>query len=459
MPVTPLIDLAEKYNVPVPRYTSYPTVPHWNTDAFDRDAYLNRFTAGLASANADGLSLYVHLPYCESLCTYCGCNTRITVNHAVEQPYIDSLVREWHMYRALFTAQGLKPRIREIHFGGGTPTFFSAANLARLAQALCDGSDIVPGSSFGFEAHPASTTTAHLEVLRTLGFDRLSLGVQDFDPVVQRAINRRQTPGDVERVVREARALGYSSINFDLVYGLPFQTLEGVQNAVEQVVHMRPDRIAFYSYAHVPWMRPGQRAYSETDLPDATIKLRLFTTGRDMLHRAGYESIGFDHFALPTDSLYEAYRQGTVHRNFMGYTHLRTAYLVGLGVSSISDIGVAFAQNAKGVEAWRERVESGEWPIVKGHLLNEQEVYVRKHILKLTCTQRTSWADAPAHEQDYMRGRAAALQPFIQDGLCTRTGYSVTLTELGRSFSRNVCSAFDMYYTLIKEGKMFSGGV
>jgi oxygen-independent coproporphyrinogen-3 oxidase len=448
-------ELIEKYNVAVPRYTSYPTVPNWNTADFSSDEYLALFESGLNRANREGLALYVHLPYCESLCTYCGCNTRLTVNHAVEEPYIDALEAEWKLYLDRFRE---KPVIKEIHLGGGTPTFFAPRQLKRLVTFLTKDSIIPDKASFSFEAHPANTTAEHLETLRELGFDRLSLGVQDFDPKVQRAINRKQSPEDVESVTEMARSLGYRSINFDLVYGLPFQTMEGVTHAVDQVVRMKPDRLAFYGYAHVPWKRPGQRAYDENDLPKGKEKLDLFIEGRKKLLKAGYRAIGFDHFALPSDSLYTAYETKRMHRNFMGFTDLRTACSLGLGVSAISDIEVAFAQNAKSVEAWFERLRAGQLPISKGHILTEQERIIRRHILNLTCKHRTSWAFGKPEEQAYMRSCLRNLEGAISDQMVEKGVDWVKLTERGKLFVRNVCAAFDKdYQSDIAMGKYSMG--
>jgi len=436
-------NLIEKYNVPVPRYTSYPTVPNWKEAQFDSNIYLRQIENGFAKANQTGLALYIHLPFCESLCTYCGCNTRITVNHSVERPYIETLIKEWKLYLTLF---GEKPKIREIHLGGGTPTFFTPENLAHLIDSILALADVSQDASFSFEAHPNNTTDAHLQILFDRGFDRLSLGVQDFDPVVQKAINRRQKPEDVQRVTAKARAIGYRSINYDLVYGLPFQTMEGVMDAVDKVIALRPDRIAFYSYAHVPWKRPGQRAYSEADLPDPETKLQLFMNGRDKLLHAGYQSIGFDHFALTSDSLYGAYKHARIHRNFMGYTDLRTSYLIGLGVSSISDIGSAFAQNPKTVESYRAAVDRGELPIIKGHLLDREEMYIRKHILRLICRHRTSWADSSFDESQYMHRCLEKLVGVEADGLVLIGDEEVEITMRGRLFVRNICAAFDRDY-------------
>ena len=448
--------LIRKYNVAVPRYTSYPTVPNWKTSEFDQHEYITHFKEGLKAANHEGISLYIHLPYCESLCTYCGCNTRLTVNHQVEGPYIDALLKEWLIYRSMFET---KPRIAEIHLGGGTPTFFSVAQLKRLVNGLLENSEVAEDASFSFEAHPANTTDEHLTELKTLGFDRLSLGVQDFDPKVQAAINRKQTPEDVARVTTKARALGYRSVNFDLVYGLPFQTLDGVLNAVDEVINLKPDRIAFYSYAHVPWKRPGQRAYDESDLPKGKAKLDLFIQGRKKLMEAGYHAIGFDHFALDSDSLYKSYESGTMHRNFMGYTDRKTEYLIGLGASSISDIGSAFAQNAKSVEGYLKKVNESTLPLVKGHLLTVDEKMIRQHILNLTCKHRTSWAFGSKGEREYMRDRLSKLRDADSDQLVEYGMDWIRLTEKGRYFVRNICSAFDKDYDGSMVSRSYSMGI
>ncbi len=458
-------ELIKKYSYPVPRYTSYPTVPDWDMEAFSREAYLERLRAAFAlstTPGCKGMALYIHLPYCESLCTYCGCNTRITVNHKVEGPYIDAVLQEWRMYLALFaesTTPGSKPLIREIHLGGGTPTFFAPEQLQRLIVGIADGCTISPDASFSFEAHPANTTEAHLRTLRKLGFDRLSLGVQDFDPLVQKAIHRFQSAEEVATVTQQARDLGYRSVNFDLVYGLPFQRAEAFAETLKEVLRMRPDRIAFYGYAHVPWKHPGQRAYDENDLPPAADKLALFMAGRDAFVQAGYESIGLDHFALPDDSLTTAYRAGTMHRNFMGYTDLRTDVLIGLGVSSIGDVGTAYAQNAKSVEAYREKVGRGEWPIAKGHLLDAQEHFIAQHILNLMCKHRTSWADTPCAESEYLNCCLPRLREMAADGLLQMSDNEVCVTDQGRILVRNVCAVIDKYYQPIEGKRQFAAAI
>lgn len=449
-------ELIQRYNVPVPRYTSYPTVPNWKAETFSHDGYIERLSNGFTDANREGISLYIHLPYCESLCTYCGCNTRITVNHKVEGPYIQAVLEEWRLMRSRLIE---KPKIREIHLGGGTPTFFSPAHLKVLVEGLLKDSDVTEDASFSFEAHPANTTFEHLETLSLLGFDRLSLGVQDFDPKVQKAINRHQTVADVQRVVDEARGLGYRSINFDLVYGLPFQTMEAVIDAVREVIKIRPDRIAFYSYAHVPWMHPGQRAYKESDLPGPEAKLELFTTGREMLMESGFKAIGFDHFSLEEDSLYQAYIGNKMHRNFMGFTELHTPYQIGLGVSSISDIGNGFAQNVKTVEGYIEKVKSGVLPFFKGHLLDDEEVFIRKHILNITCKLATSWVKGSVQEKNYMNAHLPNLETALSDGLVIIEPEGIRVTELGNTLVRHICAAFDRDFESASSESRYAQGV
>jgi oxygen-independent coproporphyrinogen-3 oxidase len=432
--------LINKYHVAAPRYTSYPTVPYWDTAAPHVNDWKESVKFSFDQSNAsNGISLYVHLPFCESLCTYCGCNTRITKNHQVEDPYIQAVLKEWNLYREIF---GEKPLIREIHLGGGTPTFFDASNLHVLINGLMDGSELHPDAEFSFEAHPNNTNEAHLRTLYDLGFRRLSLGIQDFDPKVQKIINRMQSFEQVEKVTGLAREIGYTSINFDLIYGLPLQTYEGLGDTIMQVEKLMPDRIAFYSYAHVPWIKPGQRSFTEDDLPSVTEKQKLYELGRQMFISMGYEEIGMDHFALCTDSLYKAERSGKLHRNFMGYTHQYTQLMIGLGVSSISDSWFAFAQNVKKVEDYYDLINKGQLPIFKGHHLTEEDLLIRKHILNLMCTGRTNWDTSISLNDALLAGleRAKLLE---QDGLVEIGKNSLVVTHLGKRFLRNICMALD----------------
>jgi len=426
--------LLKKYNIAAPRYTSYPTVPYWDLNTFHPTEWKKSVCNTYTQFKHEGLALYIHLPFCESLCTYCGCNTRITKNHSVEQPYIQAVLQEWNMYVELL---GEKPTIKELHLGGGTPTFFSAENLGQLVTGILAKSYLAEQPSLSFEAHPANTTIEHLKLLYDLGFRRLSLGIQDFDPKVQMMINRFQTPEQVFKVTTEARMIGYDSINFDLIYGLPAQTLAGLKNTIDEVIYMQPDRIAFYSYAHVPWLKPGQRHYTEKDLPVGDAKFDLYQLGKTLLQDAGYADVGMDHFALKSDILYKARNAHQLHRNFMGYTHAHSHLLIGLGVSSISDSWEAFAQNPKTVESYLEQIAAGELPIEKGHLLSQDDLEIRQHILDIMCREKTTF-NRGIPKQVYRR-----LEPMLKDKLVWADEKNIKITAKGKSFLRNACMAFD----------------
>lgn len=444
-----IADLIQRYNVAAPRYTSYPTVPYWDAETWDIEQWIYHVQAIFnqsAHREGQGVSLYVHLPFCENLCTYCGCNTHITKNHKVEDPYITAVLKEWSMYK-----QHLESPIPigELHLGGGTPTFFSPNQLQRLVDGLLDGNQVVPGASFSFEAHPANTTEAHLQTLYDVGFRRLSLGIQDFDPQVQKIINRRQTEADVWRVMEGARRIGYTSINFDLIYGLPLQTPERISSTIAKTMAMKPDRISFYSYAHVPWMKPGQRLFTEKDLPRDNDKLLLYRIGKRQIMDAGYRDVGMDHFALKGDPLFKAAIDGSLHRNFMGYTERYTPLLIGLGVSSISDSWFSFAQNVKTLEAYHKCIREDQFPLAKGHVLSVEDLVIRRHILDIMC-KGTTILDHPAVPVATIMDR---LQPFLQDGLITVEGPEITVTGSGRFFLRNICMAFDQRLALKTAGE------
>jgi len=444
--------LVAKYDKPVPRYTSFPTVPDWNTDQFNRDSYIGDLQLAYAEYGEDGMSLYIHLPYCESLCTYCGCNTRISVNHAVESPYIKGLLTEWRLYRDVL---GTKPRLKEIHLGGGTPTFFSPKHLRALIIGIVEEAELVPGYEFSFEGHPNNTTYEHLKTLYDCGFSRVSFGIQDLDEKVQKAINRIQPIENVRNVTEWAREIGYKSVNFDLIYGLPFQTQEGTEKTMNLVEQLGPDRIAFYSYAHVPWKRPGQRAYSEKDLPSAEEKRKLNKLGTERLQEIGYRSIGMDHFALPTDDLALAAENGSLHRNFMGYTTNPGKILLGLGVSSISDVHYAYAQNAKTVEAYFESIKKFQLAIFKGHRLSAEEIKIRERILKVACQKVIS----PDLYASLVEEEILALEEMSSEGLLKVDKGGFHITALGAQFLRNICALFDPYQAQAREKKAFSQAV
>jgi oxygen-independent coproporphyrinogen-3 oxidase len=390
-------------------------------------------------SNAEkGISLYIHLPFCESLCTYCACTTRITQNHKVEIPYIQAILKEWEHYKTLFEG---KPNIREIHLGGGTPTFFSPQNLDWLMTYLLEGMDIHPDYEFSFEGHPNNTSKEHLQTLFNLGFTRVSFGVQDLDEKVQRTINRIQPFENLERVTNVAREIGYDSISFDLIYGLPFQNPFTVSDTIDKVLLLRPDRLSFYSYAHVPWLKPGQRGYGDSDLPSGSLKRHLYEIGRHKLRQAGYEDIGMDHFALRSDSLFKAHLAGKLHRNFMGYTTSNTELLIGLGASAISDAKYAYAQNVKKVEHYNEAVKLKGSAVEKGHVLSDEDMTIRKCILEISCKGELSEELLVQATTD--RTILDTLVEMEKEGILYLWNDGLKVTAAGEPFIRNICRVFD----------------
>ncbi len=447
--------LIQKYNVPGPRYTSYPTVPFWKNNELTQDEWLNSIQLNRKLFKSEEISLYIHLPYCESLCTFCGCHKRITKNHAVEEPYIDTVIKEWQLY---LNALDFTPIIKELHFGGGTPTFFKPSELKRLLIALFGADKVDPiKHELSFEAHPNNTTEDHLKTLYDFGFRRLSLGIQDYSPIVQKAIHRIQPFENVELAHNLAKKIGYTSISHDLVFGLPKQHLTDIEATIAKTLLLKPDRISLYSYAHVPWIKGnGQRGYDESDLPKNEEKRLLYEHSKELLEKSGYLEIGMDHFALAHDDLAKAMHSKTLHRNFMGYTTKSTPLMIGLGMSSISDSWFGFAQNEKSVEEYVETVNNGKIPVFRGHLLNEIDLLIRKHILDLMCHFETT-IDQKSVVEPLFDEIKIRLQDMIEDQLVEINGNQVIITEKGIPFVRNCCMAFDqdLNNTITKE-KMFS---
>ncbi|MEO6405461.1 MAG: oxygen-independent coproporphyrinogen III oxidase [Ferruginibacter sp.] len=431
-------ELLLKYNVPVPRYTSYPTVPYWD-ETIDNSNWKANVSKQFIAHNSEGISLYIHLPFCEKLCTYCGCNKKITTNHSVEDEYIDAVLKEWTLYKSMMNGV---PVIKELHLGGGTPTFFSSQNLFRLITGILNNCTVHPKHEFSFEGHPNNTTFEHLQTLYDLGFRRVSFGVQDNDPEVQRIINRIQPIENVIAVTEAARKIGYRSINFDLIYGLPKQTISSIEKTILQCCEIKPDRIAFYSYAHVPWTSRGQRLFDENDLPSAPEKISLYLLGKKILLEHGYEDVGMDHFALPNDDLNIARKEGTLNRNFMGYTTSNNSMLIGLGVSAISDTGNAFAQNSKTLSDYYRAIAKNEMATRKGYFLSDEDVRFRRYILDISCNFKTVFdpKDLPL----LMKYSFPMLSVLEEDGLVCWNYEDAELTSKGVHFLRNICSAFDI---------------
>jgi oxygen-independent coproporphyrinogen-3 oxidase len=428
-------DLFAKYDVPAPRYTSYPTVPFWS-DSPSSEQWLDAIRTA-CDEEASSWSLYFHLPFCETLCTFCACNTVITRDHGREETYINLLHKEWQLYRDQVPELKRRP-LRQLELGGGSPTFFSPDNLKRILEPILGDIQIDPEQfRASVEVDPRRTTREQLVALHALGFNRISLGVQDFDPVVQKLVNREQPLEQTRNVTDMARELGYNSVNYDLIYGLPRQTPESFKQTVEQTVQLRPDCIAVYSFARVPWIKPAQRSYKDEDLPVAGEKRALYEIARNLLAEAGYVEIGMDHFSLPDDGLATAQREGTLHRNFMGYTELRTQVLMGLGVSAISETPTCFHQNEKAFPVYERRVLQGEVPTLRGHLLSEEDRRLREQIL--TFMTRFEVELKPEQTEDATN----FLNSLIGDGLVQVTDQKLILTDSGRPFLRNACMFFD----------------
>jgi oxygen-independent coproporphyrinogen-3 oxidase len=434
--------LIEKYNVPGPRYTSYPTVPYWDNDTFSSKLWKSSVKRSFDESNSkEGISLYIHLPFCESLCTFCGCHKRITKQHDVESPYINALLKEWSLYLELFEE---KPIIKELHLGGGTPTFFSPEHLKELINGILRLSILAENFEFSFEGHPNNTTREHLQALYDVGFRRVSFGVQDYNEKVQKAIHRIQPFENVKRATESAREIGYTSVGHDIIFGLPFQKLEHVKTTILNTKLLHPDRLAFYSYAHVPWIKGnGQRGFNDSDIPSAPLKRAQYELGKTMLKEAGYEDIGMDHFALTSDSLYTSMKTSKLHRNFMGYTASKTQLMIGLGVSSISDSWYGFAQNVKGIEEYYHLIQERILPVFKGHILSNEDLIIRRHILNLMCDFKTSWSLTDLYFEE-LPDVLIKLKEMEHDGLLEISNTTITVLPEGRPYVRNICMAFDL---------------
>lgn len=428
--------LLAKYDVPAPRYTSYPTVPYWETNP-TTDQWITHLRTTLQH-NEGHWSLYLHIPFCESLCTFCGCNNIITRDHKKENPYVDLIIKEWNLYVQKVPELLQKP-LKHIHLGGGTPTFLSADSLTRLLTAIFSKVTFNKAEFEGsIEVDPRRTNEEQLKALRDLGFNRVSMGVQDFNPEVQRLVHRIQPFEVTEKLTLAARELGYSSVNFDLIYGLAKQTSESMRETAKATVQLRPDRIALYSFALVPWIKPAQRLFKDEDLPKSAEKRELYEIARGILLGAGYVEVGMDHFALPTDSLCTAMSEKRLHRNFMGYTDQRTDVLLGLGVSSISETPYSFHQNEKVLPLYETALNENRIPTLRGHILTEQDKIHREQILKLMTDFEVKFLNDSQKKQ-----AQEFLSEMIKDGLVEIQTDKLLIKEKGRPFLRNACVFFD----------------
>ena len=430
-----------------PRYTSYPTADRFQPD-FGYGQFLEA-VAGLRMRRSQRpLSLYIHVPFCNTICYYCGCNKIVTKDHSKAATYLDYLKRELDMQGRLFAGTG---QIEQLHFGGGTPTYLSDRQMGDLMDYVREHFDFAPDAQgeYSIEIDPRTVTPERIHSLRAQGFNRVSLGVQDFDHDVQQAVNRIQPEEDTRAVMDAARAAGFRSISIDLIYGLPKQTLDSVERTLDKVIDASPDRIALYNYAHLPHLFKPQRRILDADLPTAAVKLDLLALCIRRLCAAGYVYIGMDHFAKPDDELAVAQRQGRLQRNFQGYSTRAEADLISCGVSAISAIGATYSQNEKTLEAYYEKLDAGVLPLTRGIKLDNDDLLRRIVIQKLMCNFELSVASLeqsfPITFQQYFSAELDKLKAFEADGLLTIDPQWISVTPKGRLLIRNICMVFDRY--------------
>jgi len=452
-------DLLTRYGGRGPRYTSYPTALQ-----FDESLTEDEYRANAIASNDGGvpLSLYVHIPFCESLCYYCGCNKIVTRNQDRVERYIESLHREIEMQSELFDKSR---KVEQLHFGGGTPTYLSTRQLDTLMAKLRESFNFDESEQreFSIEVDPRTVDEQSIEHLAGLGFNRLSLGIQDFDPVVQKAVNRTQTTDDVLNLVLSAREFGFESISFDLIYGLPHQTVESFDTTLDLVIGMRPDRLAVYNYAHLPQRFKGQRMIDDADIPLPEVKLDILHRTIDSLCGAGYEYIGMDHFALPEDELVKARSSGTLQRNFQGYSTHRHCDLVALGVSAIGNIGNVFSQSAVTTMEYELMIGNGQLPIRKGIEVDDDDLIRADVIQALMCYDELNFRDfGDKHEidfVDYFAQEIARLRPLADDGLIDLNTEGVAMTQKGRLLLRSIAMVFDRYIDQAQNDNRFSKAI
>ena len=456
---SPPEDLLKDLDAPGPRYTSYPTADRFD-DRFGPAEYLAALRERAAAQRPGALaplSLYVHLPFCESVCYYCACNKVVTRHHERAGPYLDALEREAALLDA---ALGSPQSVSQLHLGGGTPTFLTDGELARLMALVRRHFKLQAHAELSIEVDPRTASESRLEALASLGFNRVSFGVQDFDPAVQRAIHRVQPFEQVRDLIQAARALGFKSTNTDLIYGLPNQTPASFALTVSQVASLRPDRIALYAYAHLPARFPPQRRIADQDLPPAQDRLRMLSQALAGFLVRGYQYIGMDHFALPTDALAVAKRQGRLHRNFQGYTTQPESDLIGLGVSAISKVGVTYAQNEKALPAYGRALQEGRLPISRGVRVTRDDLVRRAVIMALMCQGEVDFeAVECAHLvqfPSYFAEELALLGPWRDRGLLEMDDSRLQVTARGWYFVRAIAMTFDRHLRATQDRSRFS---
>ncbi|MBI4404807.1 MAG: oxygen-independent coproporphyrinogen III oxidase [Deltaproteobacteria bacterium] len=436
-------ELIQKYSKPGPRYTSYPTAPHWS-DGVGREAY--REALALAGTRSEPFSLYVHIPFCESLCYYCGCNTQISSDHSRAKAYVERIGKELQQTSQLIST---RKKINQISWGGGTPNFLSVEEMKALFGAISSVFSVEANSEISVEVNPRLVTFAQLDCLRSLGFNRISLGVQDLNAKVQETVHRGQNCDMTENVLSKCRELGFEGINFDIIYGLPFQTIESFAQTVEQVLTMRPDRIALYNYAHLPSQIPHQRILDPFPRPNAEQRVTIFLNAYQSFLKSGYVNIGMDHFALPTDELSRALSNKTLYRDFMGYTVRKGTDLLAVGASAVSEWDCSYFQNLRKANEYEQSVDNSGLATFRGCRITDEDRRRKWVIQHVMCEGLVSFVQYANSFQSSFEGDFSSelplLEPFFDEHILERTSAGFEVTSMGRLFIRNVAMVFDAY--------------
>jgi len=447
--------LLERYDRPGPRYTSYPTAPEWRKDYGDQE-----YRAALDRASRvedQPMSLYLHLPFCWERCLFCGCNVVISKRSEVADTYLEYLYREIHMGAE---ALGKRRKVMQMHWGGGTPTYLNVDQIRSLYRVTAEAFQLAPGAEIALEVDPRVTSREQLDCLRELGFNRISMGVQDLDAGVQAAINRNQSEEQTRQMFAWCKEIGFEGINIDLIYGLPGQSMASWQRTVESIIAIRPDRLAVYSYAHLPNMIKHQRKIDAIPRPNGPEKWDIFALGRRLFLEAGYRAIGMDHFALPTDELSKARDESRLHRNFMGYTVVPAADMIGFGVSAIGEIGGAYAQNEKRPVMYYGALDAGHFPTHVGIDLSPDDEIRRWLIRQLMCNFRLDFTELQqkfgVDYNDYFKVENQDLSAYIDEGFLERSPEGLRILPLGQAFVRNICMVFDAYLRKPEHFSQFS---
>jgi len=448
-------EILERYNQPGPRYTSYPTAPEWEDDFGPDDARQAFLDANRAGVPAP-VSLYFHIPFCESLCLYCGCNVVITRNHEGSHAYLSALKKEMDLVSGEVSRSR---RVEQLHWGGGTPTYLTPEQIESVYEHIGKLFSIADDAEISVEVDPRVTTPAHFRALRGAGFNRVSLGIQDFDPLVQKTVHRIQSYEDTQRLFDDCRSLGFESINVDLIYGLPYQTVESFRRTLDLIISLNPDRIALFSYAHVPWLKKQQGSFAG-HLPNATEKFRIFSDAVLRFTEGGYRYIGLDHFARPEDELCSAQQDRTLHRNFQGYTTRRGCDLYAMGVSSISSTGDAYVQNWRDLKNYYEATEAGHLPTMRGIRVSGEDKLRRAVINRILCHTVVVKSEVEAefgiNFDEHFSGELELLRRLENDELVRLSSDRIQIEPLGRIFIRNVAMVFDAYLQSSERTRVFS---